>query len=329
MKDVIKCPSCGANVEVAINQKRAFCCHCGSKAFDRPETPDIDSMMKSIEDAMNFGTDIAMQGMQNGFAGLGDIANEFDNMFNIAIGQPRATNQTNNIARYLYSPKDKPAKNKLLDNWVAAKAHLFINADADTPYTYGPKAKELAMQGKFEESYAYAANIAKILNIGGLYALVAGIIKTVFYDKKGNDFYNIAYGLAHFNSTIISLPKLTGQNKENCEKTKAEFIAMNNRYFCLIATKLFSEYNQTNRNQKWFLHTYSRLFHFADILFRMAQLSTYKGNQEFRTEYVKFNSSYSPVLFRLKEQSKKDPIALSKLDSVQKLLEQNVKELGL
>jgi len=229
----------------------------------------------------------------------------------------------------LYSKKDKPVKDKTLEKWVTSKAHLFINADNNTVHIYGPEVKSLTKAEKFEEAYAYAFNIAKIPKVGGLYALVAGILKTVFYYKPYNDFYEFANGFALFNETIKKLPELTGLSESECVSVKADYIGVNSRYLCWIATKLLREYNQVDRKESWFKETYSRLFHFMEMAFRMMPITNYKGNEEFKAAYIELYQSFSPVLIRLKGFTKSDPISLNKFDRIGSLLDTIAKELEI
>jgi len=86
MKDIVKCPSCAANVEVLDNQKRVFCCHCGSKAFEREEPVDIDALKKQMEDAVNFGNNLASEGMQGSLDMMNEYFAEVDNIVGGSLG---------------------------------------------------------------------------------------------------------------------------------------------------------------------------------------------------------------------------------------------------
>jgi len=69
--DIVKCPSCGANVEVKDEQMRAFCNYCGSKSFDRSETN-----FNAIKEQVKWAEDYANKsiGMMTSFFGINSNA---------------------------------------------------------------------------------------------------------------------------------------------------------------------------------------------------------------------------------------------------------------
>jgi len=335
MKDIVKCPSCNANVEITDDQQRAFCSHCGSKAFEREEVLSKEELKKQIEDAMNFGNEMAAQGMQGSLDMTNDYLAEMDNiigdsfggLFNLFEKKPKEPKVDTKV--YLYSKKDKPVKDKELDKWVKAKAHLFVNATNDTINTYGHEVKKLVLNGNFVEAYGYIKNIATVPIFGGLYIVVLGILKSVFYAKPHNDFCELAESLAIFNDELSKYQKNAGLNDEQFAVSKIAFCGMNIRYMCWIAVKLFQEYNKADRKDSWFKETFLRLFHFMEIIFISTPIENFKDNTEIKETYAIMIKSYSPVLIRLSDLVKNDIITLAKLNRIQKLIDSQTKELGI
>ncbi|MCL2847258.1 MAG: hypothetical protein FWE13_00715 [Firmicutes bacterium] len=338
VNDVIVCHKCGANEKIDYNSKqnKVFCSHCSTKIVDWDD-PHFGNNMTNAEfwkrRNAHINKDLEAMGVYGGIQGVdqmyADVNNQIDDvlfgsnggifgsMFGLS-NHPKSTKLQVNLKAYVYN-NDKPIKDKKLEKITKSYSHLFINGDHNTINLYGKQAKESASSGDFETAYAYVKNMSAVQKIGGMYVLTAGIIKSVFYYKPFNDFYELAEGLAITNATIANW----AENER--ETLKINYSEMYMRYICLVAYKLFKEYNLA-KEDKWFVGTFTRLFHFLEIILTMSPIVNYKDKSELKSIFLKMYNLYPTVLIRFRNAIKNDNIVLKNLDRTEKTLELLAKE---
>jgi len=218
---------------------------------------------------------------------------------------------------YIYNG-DRAVIDERLNLLVTSKKHLFVYADKNSLNTFAAQAKSLIEQNNFEEAYAYLSNM-KIIDGGQLYSAIAGILKTGFFRESHNDFFELSESLSYsmYYCRQYNIP----------ENIKTQWISSYIRYFCIVSSKLFSECKEYSEN--WFIQTFLRVFHFAEILLSLSPIANFKKDEQLRIKFSEMFLASNLILTKLKNLIINDAANLNKIKHIESLLEDNAKTLKI
>jgi len=303
----------------------------------KQDTGDANSWLNNFNDTLN--SLLGQIGVDCNAASnsVSNTAEQISNAFGVNAGYQNIVNQNEvdfnlmslflgnkkkkiNTKAYVYNG-DKAVKDKNLEKLVKSKKHLFVHADANVAFTFGTEIKELVLEKSYEEAYAYLSNIRSAPR-GDLFAAIAGIVKCAIHRKPHNDFYELAEGLALSNAAIAGIYEA---QRAEIKKTHSE---MYMRYMCIIAGHLF-EYATNSHDEKWFVETFRRLFHYLEIILTLAPVAQYKNEKDFVSAYSKMYKLSPPITDKLKNLLTNDITEIKKIERLEKRLENYAKELKL